>query len=233
MKNQNVAANIQCTVIMPAFNEADIVGEVVKSILRSDGIDVWVIDDHSTDQTADAAQLAGARVIRLPEQLGAWGAVQTGMREALRQKRHCVVTMDADGQHDPRDIIDIIKPIRNDKADVVVASCPERGSSLHKLAWSLMRLTSGLKNRDLTSGYRALNHRAIKLLSSPSASHLEFQDVGVLLMLERAELRVLEHSVTMPARTNGTSKIFRSWAVVAYYMAQTLLLGTVKRKLRR
>ena len=157
MKNQNVAANIQCTVIMPAFNEADIVGEVVKSILRSDGIAVWVIDDHSTDQTADAARLAGARVIRLPEQLGAWGAVQTGMREALRQKRHCVVTMDADGQHDPRDIIDIIKPIRNDKADVVVASCPERGSSLHKLAWSLMRLTSGLKNRDLTSGYQAVD----------------------------------------------------------------------------
>ena len=110
MKNQNTAANMQCTVIMPAFNEADIVGEVVKSILRSDGIAVWVIDDHSTDQTADAAQLAGARVIRLPEQLGAWGAVQTGMREALRQKRQCVVTMDADGQHDPQDIIDIIKP---------------------------------------------------------------------------------------------------------------------------
>ena len=233
MKNQNTAANMQCTVIMPAFNEADIVGEVVKSILTSDGIAVWVIDDHSTDQTADAAHLAGARVIRLPEQLGAWGAVQTGMREALRQKRQCVVTMDADGQHDPRDIIDIIKPIRNDKADVVIGSCPERGSSLRKLAWSLMRLTSGLKSRDLTSGYRALNHRAIKLLSSPSASQLEFQDVGVLLMLEHAGLRVLEHSVTMPNRTNGTSKIFRSWAVVAYYMAQTLLLGTVKRKLRR
>ena len=127
----------------------------------------------------------------------------------------------------------MIKPILNGAADVVIGSCPERGSTLRKLAWSLMRLTSGLKSRDLTSGYRALNQRAIELLSSPSASQLEFQDVGVLLMLEHAGLRVLEQDVTMPNRASGKSKIFRSWAVVAYYMAQTLLLGVVKRRLRR
>jgi len=233
METQSLAAYGRCTVIIPAFNEADIVGEVVKSILRTENIAVWVIDDHSTDKTADIARLAGARVICLPEQLGAWGAVQTGMREALRLKLNCVVTMDADGQHDPRYINDMIKPILNDSADVVIGSCPERGSSLRKLAWFLMRLTSGLKNRDLTSGYRALNLNAVQLLSSPSASQLEFQDVGVLLMMEQAGLRVLEQDVTMPDRANGKSKIFRSWAVVAYYMAQTLLLGVVKRRLRR
>jgi len=93
-----------------------------------------------------------------------------------------------------------------------------------------MRLTSGLRCDDLTSGYRALNHRAIALMAGPSANHLEYQDVGVLLMFERAHLRVTEISVQMPNRMDGKSRIFSSWLAVTYYMAQTLILGASKRR---
>ena len=222
----------ECAVIIPAFNEQSAVGRVVHSVKRVTTSPVWVIDDHSTDGTAVEASKAGARVIRLPEQLGAWGAVQTGLREAARQGCRYVVTMDSDGQHSPSDLVKLIEPVQNNSADVVVGACPERGSSLRRFAWMLMRLTSGLKNRDLTSGYRVLNRAAIELLASPAASQLEYQDVGALLMLDQAGLRVKEVDVVMPARANGKSRIFRSWGAVAYYMAQTLMLGFVKRRVR-
>ena len=222
----------ECAVIIPAFNEEGAVGSVVQSINRVTTFPVWVIDDHSTDGTAAEALQAGARVIRLPEQLGAWGAVQTGLREAARQGCRYVVTMDSDGQHNPRDLLKLIEPVENNTADVVVGACPERGSSLRRFAWVLMRLTSGLKNRDLTSGYRVLNRAAIKLLTSQTASQLVYQDVGALLMLDQAGLQVAEVKVVMPARANGKSRIFRSWTTVAYYMTHTLMLGFIKRRVR-
>ena len=230
--NKMITQDPDCAAIIPAFNEESVVGSVVLSVKTVTTFPVWVIDDHSTDGTAAEASQAGARVIRLPEQLGAWGAVQTGLREAARQGCRYVVTMDSDGQHNPGDLVKLIEPVENNTAEVVVGACPERGSFLRRCAWVLMRLTSGLKNRDLTSGYRVLNRAAIKLLVSQSASQLEYQDVGALLMLDQAGLRVTEVDVVMPARANGKSRIFRSWTAVAYYMAHTLILGFVKRRVR-
>ena len=220
----------QGAVIVPALNEGAVVTDVVGSILGVIGLPVWVIDDNSSDDTANEAASAGARVIKLKEQLGAWGAVQTGLREALRMDLDFVVTMDADGQHLASDIPRLVKALRREQADVVIGSCTERGSLLRKLAWRMMRLTSGLQCEDLTSGFRVLNKSAIRLLASVEASQLDFQDVGVLLILERAGCRIAEHPVTMPSRTNGKSRIFRSWAAVMLYMLQTLLLGAAKRR---
>ena len=217
-------------VIVPALNEGGVVAGVVSSILNAIDLPVWVIDDNSSDDTAIEAASAGARVIQLKEQLGAWGAVQTGLREALRMDLDFVVTMDSDGQHLASDIPGLVETFRAEQADVVIGSCTERGSSLRKLAWRMMRLSSGLQCEDLTSGFRVLNKSAIRLLASAEASQLDFQDVGVLLILERAGCRIAEHPVTMPSRTNGKSRIFRSWAAVVFYMLQTLLLGAAKRR---
>ena len=217
-------------VVVPALNEGGVVAGVVSSILNVIDLPVWVIDDNSSDDTASEAASAGARVIQLKEQLGAWGAVQTGLREALRMDLDFVVTMDSDGQHLASDIPGLVETFRADPADVVIGSCTERGSSLRKLAWRMMRLSSGLQCEDLTSGFRVLNKSAIRLLASAEASQLDFQDVGVLLILERAGCRIAEHPVTMPSRTNGKSRIFRSWAAVMFYMLQTLLLGAAKRR---
>ena len=96
----------------------------------------------------------------------------------------------------------------------------------------LMRLTSGLKNGDLSSGYRALNRAAIELLASPAASQLGYQDVGALLMLDQAGLSLKEVDVDMSAHTKGKSRIFSSWGAITYQVAQTLILGLVKRRVR-
>ena len=217
-------------VLIPALNEEAVVAAVVRSSIDATELPVWVIDDNSADHTARIAERAGATVIRLRERLGAWGAIQTGLREALRLDLDFVVTMDSDGQHLASDIPELLRTLRTEKADVVIGSCTERGSLLRKLAWRMIRLTSGLQCDDLTSGFRVLNRTAIRLLASAEASQLDFQDVGVLLILERAGCRITEHPVTMPARTNGKSRIFRSWAAVIVYMLQTLLLGAAKRR---
>ena len=231
--HQTANALSRGAVIIPAFNEEAVVGLVVTSIKAAVALPVWVIDDNSSDNTARIAASAGAKVIQLRERLGAWGAVQTGLREALRLNLDFAVTMDSDGQHQASDIPALLDQLVTKNADIVIGACPERGSSLRKLAWGLMRFTSGLECRDMTSGFRVLNRNAIQLLASAKASQLDFQDVGVLLILEQAGCRMVEHPVTMPPRTNGKSRIFRSWSAVIFYMLQTLLLGAAKRRRSR
>ena len=123
-----------CAVIMPTFNESEVVGDVVRAIRSELDIPIWVINDHSSDGTANAAASAGARVISLPEQLGAWGAAQTGLREALRLGITCAITMDSDGQHNPRDLVKLIESIEINSVDVVLGACPGKGSSLRRFA---------------------------------------------------------------------------------------------------
>lgn len=225
--------SVGAAILIPALNEETVIGAHIAKIHEAVDLPIWLIDDCSTDGTAQRAAEAGARVIQLPAKLGAWGATQAGLREAASRGLNFVVTMDADGQHNPYDISTLIKPIINDECDVVIGSAPERGSKLRRLAWRMMRLTSGLKCRDLTSGFRVLNQQALSLLAGPRASHLDYQDVGVLLMLEQAGMRILELPVVMPPRANGKSRIFNSWLVVASYMAHTLVLGTIKRSRTR
>ena len=217
-------------VILPALNEEAVVEDLVAAIRGAVDWPVWLIDDCSTDGTVAVALQAGARVIGLTSPLGAWGATQTGLREAASQNLDFVVTMDADGQHDPCDIAALLAPVIAGHCDVVIGSAVERGSVLRKFAWRLMRMTSGLSCQDLTSGFRVLNAKAISLLASPPASCFDYQDVGVLLMLDQAGMRIREIPVTMTSRANGKSRVFSSWLRVAAYMAQTLVLGTVKRR---
>ena len=236
---QNMAAAQQHTnvpsplmngaVILPALNEEAVVEALITDICAVADWPVWLVDDCSSDRTGEVASQAGARVIALTNPLGAWGATQTGLREAASQSLDFVVTMDADGQHDPRDIAGLLKPVIAGDCDVVIGSAVERGSILRKFAWRLMRMTSGLSCQDLTSGFRVLNARAIHLLASPPASCFDYQDVGVLLMLDQAGMRITEIPVTMTPRANGKSRVFSSWLRVVAYMAQTLVLGTVKR----
>ena len=113
----------QVIVVIPAFNEQDSVGRVITSALSMRVKDVVVIDDYSTDQTAAEARSAGATVISLPEQLGAWGATQTGFRYAVRRGAKLIVTMDADGQHASEDLENLIGPIARRDANVVIGCC--------------------------------------------------------------------------------------------------------------
>jgi glycosyltransferase involved in cell wall biosynthesis len=209
-------------VIIPALNEADCIGDVIAQARAHGDVDVLVIDDGSTDQTAAVALLNGARVLRAPLWQGAWGAIQTGMRYAVRHGYRAVVTMDADGQHEPGYLPMLVEASRH--ADVVIAACPSRGSRMRHLAWSYFRLLTGLSFDDLTSGFRYYNADAYRLLATEEATLLDYQDIGVLLLLRAANLRISEVAVAMNPRKSGASRVFSSWWTVGRYMAETTLL---------
>lgn len=205
-------------VVMPAHNEEAAVGGVVRGVLAQKIADVLVVDDKSHDATAEAARRAGARVFRLPIHLGAWGAMQTGLRYALRHGYRYVVTMDADGQHLPSTLPHLLSPVMAGRADVAVGSCVERVSQARLLAWRVLRRLSGLQIEDLTSGFRAYNQKALEILASPAATLLDYQDVGVFLLLSKMGCSVLEVDVPMQTRLNGHSRIFNTWGCVLWYL---------------
>jgi len=218
-------ATPRLAVVMPARDEAAVIGRVIASVRRClPGIPVIVIDDASADDTAAMAEAAGATVLRLPVSLGAWGAIQTGMRYALKQGLDTVVTMDADGQHLAEEIPRLLESRQQSGADVVIGAYPERGSRARRLAWWLFRRLSGFSFADLTSGFRIYDRSAIWLLAAPRATLLEYQDIGVLLLLRFAGLKIVEVPVTMRPRLMGKSRVFNSWWRVGLYMVQTILL---------
>jgi glycosyltransferase involved in cell wall biosynthesis len=209
-------------VVIPALDEAASIAEVIARI-RAVGItDILVVDDHSTDATADVARRTGARVLRAPLPQGAWGAMQTGIRHAVRAGYGGVITMDADGQHEPSHLPDLLHA--GQSVDVVIGACPERGSWPRKLAWRYFRMLTGFGYEDLTSGFRYYNRRACELLAEEEATLLDYQDIGVMLLLRKAGLSIGEIAVSMQPRRNGGSRIFSSWFTVGRYMAETTLL---------
>jgi glycosyltransferase involved in cell wall biosynthesis len=216
-------------VLMPAFNEGPVIGSVIREVQEACACPVVVIDDASTDDTIARAEAAGATVVPLPAQLGAWGATQTGLRYALRHGYNTVISMDADGQHEAKFLKNLLRPVLECEADVAIGACTRRGSLLRQFAWVLMKKTSGLSLEDITSGLRVYNHRAITELAGWRATLLDYQDIGVLLLLQSRGLRIVDVEVNMRPRLHGSSRVFRSWLLVAYYMCHTLLLGLTKR----
>lgn len=219
------------TIVMPAFNEGQVIGSVIKEIHEICDLPILVVDDASTDDTVARAESAGATVISLPVQLGAWGATQTGLRYALRHEVEFVISMDADGQHEAKSLLQILEPIASGKADVAIGACTRRGSLLRKIAWGLMKQVSGLTLEDITSGFRVYNRKAIRELASWRATFLDYQDIGVLLLLQSKNMVISDVEVPMQARKNGKSRVFHSWLTVIYYMSHTLLLGLSKRRM--
>jgi glycosyltransferase involved in cell wall biosynthesis len=212
-------------ILIPARDEAHSIAQVIAEARRLDPVPIVVIDDGSQDDTAAIAAAAGARVLRLPLDLGAWGAMQTGLRYAYRQGWDLAITLDADGQHDPADIQALIAPLQAGEADVVIGACPLRVSRARRLAWHYFRGLTGIALEDLTSGFRAYNRDAMERLIRPDATLLDYQDVGVLLILRRQGLRIREVPVTMRDRNHGRSRVFNSWWTVGRYMVRTSLLS--------
>ena len=221
-----------CIVVIPAHNEGKDIAFVIAEIQRYSNFPVVVVDDASTDDTIAKAREAGAVVVPLALQLGAWGATQAGLRHAVKNDYDYAITMDADGQHLAESFPALLKPIIDKEADVTIGACTRRGSKLRKIAWLLMKKVSGLRLEDLTSGFRVYDRRALRRLATWQATLLEYQDVGVLIMLQSSGLRIKDVEVSMLPRRHGISRIFHSWTSVIYYMSYTLLLSFTKRGMR-
>jgi hypothetical protein len=211
-------------VVIPAFNEGTTLNEVLHRVRTEVGRPALVVSDASTDDSAAVARAAGAQVIELSQQIGAWGATQTGFRHALRQGYQRAASLDADGQHCPASLATLIEAQERTGADVVIGTFPQRLSGPKRLAWAWFRALTGLGVEDLTSGLRVDGPRALRILASAEATLLDYQDVGVLLLLRKYGLTVHEVPVTMFPRRSGHSRVFASWLTVARYMAQTTLL---------
>lgn len=213
----------QLLVVVPAHNEEDSLADVLKTT-KEFGYCVVVVDDASEDNTGRIARNEGALLIPLANRLGAWGATQAGLRYARARGAGIVVTLDADGQHEPAHIHELTAPLLVGTADVVIGSCPIRVSRLRRWAWHYFRWLTGLNAHDLTSGFRAYNRHAVTVLSSSDAALLDYQDVGVLMLMRAEGLRVQEVPVEIGSRRNGISRVFPSWWVVARYMLETTVL---------
>ncbi len=215
--------------VVPAKNEADSIASVIAEIRAVDAdLHVVVIDDGSTDRTAAIARRAGAQVVRLPYNLGIGGAVQTGYQYARDHGYQLAVQVDGDGQHDPTQLPKLIAPILDGNADMVVGSrfrasgvytgTFSRRIGIHLFARAVS-LIVGRRVTDTTSGFRALNRRAICLFAADYPH--DYPEVEATVLVFRHKLRMVEVPVAMRARAAGRSSItpFRS----LYYMVKVSL----------
>lgn len=220
-------------VVIPAYNEAATVADVVRGTIAHAACDVLVVNDASCDDTSAQARSAGATVIDLPLNLGAWGATQTGMRYAQRNRYGTVITLDADGQHHPESLPAMLDALEDGNADVVIGTYAQRLSAAKRVAWWYFRVLTGLPVQDFTSGLRAYSRRAVRALASREASLLDYQDMGVLMLLNQKGFRLRELPTVMSPRKSGMSRVFASWFVVARYMLHTTVLCFARLDVRR
>jgi glycosyltransferase involved in cell wall biosynthesis len=216
--------------IVPAFNEAGMVGRVVRDVLREgSGFDAVVVDDGSTDATAAEAEAAGAVVIRHPFNLGIGGAVQSGYKYALAHGYDVAVQVDGDGQHKPEYIGELLEALNTaGAADMVTGSRfledPGYKVPIGRRAGNLVFaivLSRLVRQRitDPTSGFRMTNRRGIELFARDYPH--DYPEVEAILMLHHHRLRIHEVPARMNARGFGRSSI--DYPRSAYYMAKVLL----------
>lgn len=216
-------------VVIPAYNEEANVAQVIeatRALLPQ--ADVLVVNDGSHDRTAQVAGRAGAKVVSLPYNMGYGAALQTGYKYARENGYRVLAQIDADGQHDPVYIRDMLALIERGEADVVIGSrflvdsgyrAPLTRRIGMLLFGTIASWAMGQRVTDPTSGYQTLNRRAFCYCANdvyPS----DFADADVLIMLHRAGLRVREVAVKMRPSANKKSRYLNMYSFLtpAYYI---------------
>jgi glycosyltransferase involved in cell wall biosynthesis len=196
-------------VLVPSFNEDKNISEVINEIKNLDmNIYLLVLDDGSIDSTYEAVKKSGVNVLRHDANLGQWAALKTLFQVALMEGAEIIVTMDGDGQHDPKNIFPLIQPLKLNQADVVIGSrfleSNVNMKSYRKLGIKffnfLLRIITQKKFTDCTSGFRAFKSDVIKTVL-PNLKENQYGALEFLIEICKQESKITEIPIT-----NITSK---------------------------
>lgn len=201
---------------MPAFNEGRVIGRVIHGVREIlPNAHVVVIDDGSSDNTASAATAAGARVVSLPFNCGYGVALQTGLTYAFRAGAEIVITMDSDGQHDPRSIGSLIKPVREGEKDLALGSryLPQSDSyqvpALRRIISYclslLLTVIAGQRLTDTTTGFQCMNRKTLGRFVTLKDFPEKTPDADLILYAAMTGARVCEVPVIMHEDQGGES----------------------------
>lgn len=205
--------------IVPTYNEEESIQKTIDNIL-SLGYDYIIINDGSTDSTEQILENNSYNYITLPINLGIGGAVQTGYKYAYENYYDIAIQFDADGQHDASYIQKLIQSIEKNEADLVIGSCfvdkttkTQRSSKVRRLGIyflsAIIKLFSGKRIYDPTSGFRAANRKIIKCFANDYP--LEYPEpISNYELLKSRHYKIKEIPVKMNKRTAGRSSI-HSW----------------------
>ena len=219
-------------IVVPAYNEEGAISRVVHEIKNLyPHFPILVINDGSSDQTAQEAEASGALVVSHPYNLGIGGAVQTGFKIADRENYDAVIQMDGDGQHNPNDLMNVLQPVLQDKLDLSIGSrfltqdadfrsTPFRRIGIRFFAILLGSLT-GIHITDPTSGFRATSRRLIKHFSLYYP--IDFPEPEAIKIAKRLNARIGEVPARMRKRSEGRSSI-RYLATIHYMIKVTLAI---------
>jgi glycosyltransferase involved in cell wall biosynthesis len=209
---------VRTLVFIPAWNEEAALPGVIADVREAiPGADLLVVDDGSSDATAERAREAGVPVASLPFNQGLGAALQTGYLYALRGGYDVCAHLDADGQHPPEEVARLLAEVTADRADLVIGSRYHAGAVVEsgdyrptisrRIGTSVFRffLTLATRQRftDTTSGMRAANRRVMALFSRHYSP--DFAEIESLQLAVRQGLRVEELPVRMLERAGGSS----------------------------
>ena len=223
--------NLDAFIVVAAFNEAAVIGEVVQELL-SLYRHVVVVDDGSSDTTASVSRRAGASVLHHTLNRGQGAALQTGFDYCLRHGASYVVTFDADGQHQMDEIELLLEPLRSGRADVVLGSrflgkapgMPWSRGLVLRLGVMFTRVMSGARLSDTHNGMRALSRRAltqVRITQDRMAHASELID-----QIVQGDLSYVEVPVTIrytPYSSAKGQRLRGSLRIVADYLARRIV----------
>ncbi|MCI9033115.1 MAG: glycosyltransferase family 2 protein [Lachnospiraceae bacterium] len=218
-------------IIIPAYKEAENIELLVNNIIDNyPQYDYIIINDGSKDATRSICQKNGYNFIDLPLNLGIGGAVQTGYKYADREGYEIAVQIDGDGQHDVSQLDKVIAPLIMGQTDITIGSrfIERQGfqsSSMRRFGIrflsGLIRLCTGKKILDVTSGYRAVNRRFIEIYADNYPSDYPEPEAIVAAVMHKGN--ILEVPVVMKERQAGTTSI-HTWKTVYYMLKVTLAI---------
>jgi glycosyltransferase involved in cell wall biosynthesis len=225
-------------VVIPAFNEEHSILRVLKEVRNlAERWPCWefrafIVNDGSTDRTEmllnETMDEHSAQVIHLPLNLGIGRAVQAGFRMALRWGSDVTLQLDGVGQHPTDRIPDLVRPILEGQAEVVVGSRYVKGAGgnvstrLRQLGtWffsRLLRMLVGTRVEDVTSGFRAFSYEATDFLARHYSD--DYPEVQAYVPLAKKRFLIREVGVKMSPRQSGRSSITMIWS--AYYVLKVV-----------